>query len=95
MDRQQSARSPGLSGTCPAQHGPRPPQEALWQCVADLQVPEPQPVDVSLDEQLFTHARVIGRVCAGHYDDGVDGRIRGVLLPIHQHTIDDARLVAV
>src|SRR2546430_14620995 len=52
-------------------------------------------VGYAFDEQLFAHVRVIDRLRARDHDDVVDRRGRAVLLPVAQHTRDDARLVAV
>src|ERR1700716_2119298 len=69
--------------------------ESVRKTVAHLNVSEPYPVDVLLDEELFTHVGVIGRLNRGDNDDGVDRWSRGILFSISQDAFDYPRRVSI
>src|ERR1700687_2343172 len=71
------------------------PQESISKGVTQLQVPEPHPVDVLLDEQLFAHVGVVGCLNGRDNDDVVDSRRGGVLFPVSQHARNNKRVVSV
>src|SRR3954468_4095438 len=70
-------------------------EESFGKHVAHLNVPQPYPVDVLLDEQLLAHQTVVIRLGAGNYDDVFDRRIRGILLSVAQHSLDHPWRIAI
>src|SRR5258705_2113319 len=67
------------------------PYESLGKIVSQLDVPEPDPVDVLLDEELFAHVDVVARLKARGEDDVVNGRSRGVFFPVSKDALDYPR----
>src|SRR5450759_5383575 len=70
-------------------------EKSFGKSVTQLNIPEPHPVDVLLDKQLFAHVGVVARLNRRDDDDVVHRRIGGTLLPIFQDARNDQRVVSI